>query len=137
MKILAGFYAVCTAIDWLMFLGGKASITNSDLLCYDKTILLVNSNLGGLYMLSFGVSVYTYAMFMWFTFYQVPKKFGVVSRRHVDDVGAMVAPGCDTSIYLDEENLKTVVRELDYDRRFTRKQTMHSRKDSECSLQQQ
>ena len=112
---------MCTVIDWMMFLGGKKSISNSDLICYDKTILLVNSNLGSLYMLSFGVSVYTYAMFMWFTFYQVPKRFGVVSRRHVDDVGGTVTPGCDTSIYLDEENLKTVVRELDYDRRFTRK----------------
>lgn len=122
MKILAGFYAVCTMIDWVMFLGGKTAINNSDLLCFDKTILLVNSNLGGLYMLAFGVSVYTYAMFMWFTFYQVPKRFGVVQRRHVDEIGDIPAPNSDTSIYIDEENLKTVVRELDYDRRFTRKQ---------------
>ena len=35
MKILAGFYAVCTVIDWLMFLGGKKSLDNKDLLCYD------------------------------------------------------------------------------------------------------
>ena len=119
MKILAGFYAVCTCIDWLMFLGGKKSITNNDLLCYEKTILLVNSNLGGLYMLSFAVSVYIYAMFMWFTFYHIPKRFGVVSRRNVDDVGGMI-PGCDSSIILDEENLKTVVRELEHDRRFVK-----------------
>lgn len=121
MNILASFYAVCTIIDWLMFFGGKIAIANKDLLCYKKTVLLVNSNLGGLYMLSFAVSVYIYAMFMWYTFYQVPKRYGVVTHRDVSDLGGMT-PGNDSSIILDEENLKSVIRELDNDRRFIRVQ---------------
>ena len=106
MKILAGFYAVCTLMDWMMFLGGKMALENGELLCYNNTILLVNSNLGGFYMFSFAIVVYTYAMFMWYTFYQVPKRYGIVSRRKVDDIDGLMVPEVDTSIYQDEENLK-------------------------------
>lgn len=124
MKILAGFYAVCTIIDWSMFFGGKRAIANGDVLCFKKTVLLVNSNLGGLYMLAFAGSVYVYAIFMWYTFYQVPKKFGMITNHNVSDLGGMT-PAADTSIMLDEENLKTVIRELDYEKKFIRNQ--HSR----------
>ena len=72
-------------------------------------------------MFSFAVSVYIYAVFMWYTFYQIPKRYGVVSRRNVDDIDGLLMPACDTSVYMDEENLKTVVRELEHDRRFTKK----------------
>ena len=82
-------------------------------------------------MLSFAISVYIYAILMWYIFYQVPKRFGVVSRRTMDALG-VGAIDCDSSIVLDEENVKTVVRLLDHDRRFTRKQQLSSRKDSEC-----
>ena len=82
-------------------------------------------------MLVFTIITYTYAMFMWYVFYQVPKKFGVVTRRSVDDVADMIGTG-DTSIMMDEENLKTVVRELEHDRRFTKHQMskVNGRNDS-------
>ena len=50
---------------------------------------------------------------------KVPKKHGVVSRRAVDDVD-MIGPG-HNSIMIDEENVKMVVRELEYDRHFIKK----------------
>ncbi len=50
----------------------------------------------------------------------MPKKYGVVTRRTVDDVDML---GLDsTYMYENEENLKTVVRELEHDRRFTKQQ---------------
>ena len=67
-------------------------------------------------MLADCISTYGYAIFMWYVFYAVPKKYGVVSRRAVDDVD-MIGPG-HSSIMIDEENVKMVVRELEYDRRF-------------------
>ena len=131
MTLLAVFYTVCTFVDWIMFLSGKATIHNKEILCYKENYVLVNSNLGGLYMLVFTIITYTYAMFMWYVFYQVPKKFGVVTRRSVDDVADMIGTG-DTSIMMDEENLKTVVRELEHDRRFTKHQMskVNGRNDS-------
>lgn len=119
MKMLAIFYMVCTCIDWIMFVGGEAALNNKDILCYDNSIMLVNSNMGSFYMLFFSLSCYFYAFFMWYTFYQVPKKFGVVSRRSVDDVAML---GDESAIIHDEENLKAVVRELDNDRRFIKQQ---------------
>ena len=92
---------------------------NQDILCYNNRVIIINSNVGGTYMLAFSLVCYLYAFFMWYIFYQVPKKFGIVSRRSVDDV-AMI--GDESAIIHDEENLKTVVRELDNDRRFNRKQ---------------
>ena len=119
MKILAMFYVVTTCLDWIMFLGGQAAVRNEDILCYDHKTLIINSNLGGTFMLADMIICYLYAFFMWYAFYQVPKQYGVVSRRSVDDV-AMIT---DTSVIVhDEENLKAVVRELDNDRRFIRKQ---------------
>ena len=120
MKILACFYVGCTSVDWVTFLSGQATLRNKDILCYNNTIILVNSNLGSFYMMVYEWVCYGYAFFMWFIFYQVPKKFGVVSRRSVDDVDMII--GDESTIIHDEENLKTVVRELDYDRRFTRNQ---------------
>ena len=103
MKILAIFYICCTCTDWILTLSGSAALHNGDLLCYNETIIIVNDNLGALYMLVFTIITYFYAFFMWFTFYQVPKKFGIVSRRSVAAVD-MIA-GDESCIIYDEENM--------------------------------
>lgn len=82
-------------------------------------MILVNSEMGALFMLSDSIAIYFYAIFLWYVFYAVPKKYGVVSRRAVDDVD-MIGPG-HNSIMIDEENVKMVVRELEYDRHFIKK----------------
>lgn len=74
MKLLAGFYVLCTFIDWLTFFWGRRVIGENDLLCYNGNTILVNSNTGGMYMIFYSAVEYMYAMFMWYTFYQVPKK---------------------------------------------------------------
>lgn len=118
MKLLAYFYVVCTCTDWLIFTIGQVTIRDGQILCYDSEVILVNSNLGALYMFFFALASYLYALFMWYTFYNVPKKYGVVSRHKVEDLDMI---GNDYSTELrDEENLKTVVRALEYDRRFTK-----------------
>ena len=85
MKLLAIFYSICTVLDWVMFLAGRASVSNNDLICYKKTVILVNTNLGGLYMLAFSILAYIYATFMWYVFYNVPRSMGLVTSRTVDD----------------------------------------------------
>lgn len=90
MKLLAIFYLVCVFTDWIMFFSGQAAIRNLDLLCYKEDLILVNTNWGSLYMLTFTVSSYIYALFMWYVFYQVPKKHGVVQNKTVDDVGGLI-----------------------------------------------
>ena len=119
MKLLAIFYSICTVLDWVMFLAGRASVTNNDLICYKKTVILVNTNLGGLYMLAFSILAYIYATFMWYVFYNVPRSMGLVTSRTVDDIGGLIRSHTG-SIYENEENIKTVIRELDYDRKFTK-----------------
>lgn len=128
LKIFAYFYAACAVIDWLMYFSGELALKNKDLLCYEKTTIIVNSNLGALFMLFFGVVEWFYALFMWYAFYYVIRKFGVVTRRSVDDVN-MLLDG-DTTIIENEENLKTVVRELEHDRKFTKQQQHKGRRDS-------
>ena len=82
-------------------------------------MILVNSEMGALFMLTDSIAIYFYAIFMWYVFYAVPKKYGVVNHRAVDDVD-MIGPG-NNSIVIDEENVKMVVRELEYDRHFIKK----------------
>lgn len=69
MKMLSIFYVVCTFCDWTTFYLGMVSLQNNDLLCYQKDIILVNSEVGGLYMLLVTMVAYFYALFMWFVFY--------------------------------------------------------------------
>lgn len=133
MKLLAGFYVVCAFIDWLTFYMGRVALTRGDLICYDRNVVLVNSNLGALYMLFLSLVYYSYAMFMWFTFYQIPKKFGQVTRFTVDDVGFALGNESTMHILENEENLKTVVRELEHDRQFTKRQLTKIRLGSEST----
>jgi len=67
-------------MDWVLLMTGKMSIRNNHILCIKQKKILVNSNLGGLYMLCFSISSYTYALFMWYVFFYVPRKYGVVCR---------------------------------------------------------
>ena len=129
--MLTIFYIACVFIDWILIVSGTAAIENEDLICYKGTFVLLNSNLGSLYMLVYTFVVYFYAAFMWYVFYEVPKRYGVVTRRNVDDVDMV---GLDSTYLIEnEENLKTVVRELDHDRRFTKdqKRLLDSRRASD------
>ena len=120
MKLLAGFYVICICMDWIIFTTGRLSLETNNLLCFRQNLILVNSEKGALFMLTETISIYFYAIFMWYVFYAVPKKYGVVSRRAVDDVGMIGVER--NSIMIDEENVKMVVRELEYDRHFIKKQ---------------
>ena len=119
MKLLSGFYVYCTCMDWIIFTTGRLAIQTNNLVCFRNNMILINSEMGALFMLSDSLSIYFYAIFMWYVFYAVPKKYGVVSRRAVDDVD-MIGAG-HNSIMIDEENVKMVVRELEYDRHFIKK----------------
>ena len=105
---------------------------NQQLLCYDTRVILVNTNIGGLYMLFYAIVSFAYAGFMWYTFYNVPNKFGIVSRRSVEDVGLMIGHP-ESANLKDEENLKTVVRALEHDRKFTKSQLIQASRDRDGS----
>lgn len=66
-------------------------------------------------MLGLSLIYYTYAMVMWYIFFKVPTKFGQVSRFNVEKLGEV---GHDSILIYEngEENLKTVMRELEHDR---------------------
>ena len=95
--------------------------------------MLVNSNLGAFYMFSLACSYYAYALVMWYIFFMVPSRFGQVSRLDVEQLG-IVGRESELLHLNDEENLKTVVRELEHDRRFTRMQIRQGRAGSEDRL---
>ena len=125
MRSLAIFYLICCVTDWAVLFGGIMAVESNDLICYEHGTLFVNSNLGGFYMLFFSLQTYFYAIYMWYTFYQVPKKHGQINQRRVDDLEML---GDQSTILMGEENLKTVVREFEHDRRFTkRQQTIQSK----------
>jgi len=69
MNSLSYFYVISTCMDWALFISGRFAVQNQDILCYNEMILLVNSNLGGLYMLFLAVASYIYAFVMWYVFY--------------------------------------------------------------------
>lgn len=54
-----------------------------------------------------------------------------MQNKTVDDVGGLIRS--ESLIIQDEENFKTVIRELDYDRKFTKQQAKDHRKDSVSS----
>ena len=132
MKILACFYILVSFLDWLTFSTGKAALNRGDLLCYGETIILVNSNMGAFYMVFLSLSYYGYALTLWYVFYWVPSKFGHVTRFKVEDVGLDVHDESQMLQLEDEENLKTVVRELEHDRQFMKEQQKKLRYDSDA-----
>ena len=70
-------------------------------------------------MIFYSAVEYMYAMFMWYTFYQVPKKQGLVTRRSVDRLAPIAMDESALIIMAEEEErMKTVVRELEHDREF-------------------
>ena len=87
-------------------------------------------------MIFYSAVEYMYALFIWFIFYYIPKRQGVMLRRSVENV----APIGDESVLMmdnEQENLKTVVRELEHDKRFVRNQIrMTTKKESESSNSQ-
>ena len=108
------------AADWIIFTTGRKTLREEDLYCYNDELILVMTNLGALYMLVFTCQIFCYAIFMWFVFYFVPMKAGMVSRRTVADLEML---GHDSTVIIEnEENLKTVVRELEHERKFVKKQ---------------
>jgi len=84
MQLLAGFYFICTFIDWFIYYMGRISLAQDHMICYNSNILLVNSNLGALYMFGLSLIYYTYAIVMWYIFYRIPVRFGQVSAFNVD-----------------------------------------------------
>ena len=52
MKLLSGFYVYCTCMDWIIFTTGKYALQTNNLLCYKKNMILINSEMGALFMLS-------------------------------------------------------------------------------------
>ncbi len=67
--MLSIFYVVCVFLDWILVVSSKAAVENEDLICYKDTFILMNSNLGALYMMVYSLVVYFYAMVMWYVFY--------------------------------------------------------------------
>ena len=131
MKLLAGFYAVCAFLDWFIYYMGRLSIRDNQTICYKKDVLLVNSNLGALYMFGLSTIYYTYALVMWYIFYEIPVRFGQISRFNVDELNITGRPSQVLIMDAEEENLKDVVREFEYDRRFTKKQLQRHRAGSD------
>lgn len=84
-------------------------------------------------MLSLSLIYYIYAMVMWYVFFMVPKRLGQVSNL---DVSRLDIVGRESEVIRfenEEDNLKTVVRELEHDRQFTKNQMLHGRKGSEAT----
>ena len=132
MKILAGFYSFCSFFDWSIYYLGLMAISDGHLLCYRENVLLVNSNIGALYMFSLSLAYYLYALLMWWVFFMVPTRFGQVSQFNVEQLG-IVARDSELVHQNEEEHLKVVVREFEHDRKFTKKQILQNRKLSETS----
>jgi len=82
-------------------------------------------------MLCLSLLYYGYALVMWYVFFMVPKSLGQVSNLDVSRLD--IAAGRESEIMRledEEDNLKTVVRELDHDREFLKNQ---ARKGSDVS----
>ena len=120
MKFLAGFYVLCFALDWVEFLVGSECLSSNAIICYKGIDILVNTNLGAFYMLCLSLIHYFYSITMWYVFYKVPKNLGVVSsiNRNLEKIGTE-GDQSRASIKRNDDNLTTIVRELEHDREFT------------------
>ena len=118
MKFLACFYVLCFVLDWVEYLAGSKVLHTDNILCYHGIDILVNTNLGAFYMLFLSLIHYFYSMTMWYVFYKVPQNLGVVSNRNLEKIGTE-GDTSRASIIRNDDNLTTIVRELEHDREFT------------------
>jgi len=111
-------------MDWAAYAGGKRMFDSGDLGCTDHNFMVVETNAGAGYMLYYSTISYFYAISMWYIFFQIPKNYGmlkkfksIITQEKIPDVMNM---SVRSSMKLDEDNLKTMVKELESDRKFNK-----------------
>ena len=95
---------------------------NGDIICVNNRFLEVKNNLGALLALSFDMSSFAYAFVMWYIFFYTPNRFGKLTNMH--GVSVIMDDQLRKSMTLErqEEQVKTLLREFEHDRQFTKTQ---------------
>ena len=122
IKQLIWFYGVSTVVDWIIIVGQRQCLRNGDIICVNNRFLEVKNNLGALLALSFDMSSFAYAFVMWYIFFYTPNRFGKLTNLH--GVSVIMDDQLRKSMTLErqEEQVKTLLREFEHDRQFTKTQ---------------
>ena len=127
--ILAGFYIFATLIDWTLWQIGENLKESGALLCSTLNTLVIVGWRGASYMFLFSVTSYLYCLVMWFTFYRIPKKYGMVNPHLLRQDSKMKMLRPNESRRLEEDNVKTLIVAMEEDNQQLKKmrKTVNSR----------
>lgn len=121
LYILTCFYVIATIADWSLLELGKSMFIKGNLICTSKNTVTVVNWQGAAYMSYFTVTTLLYALVMWFTFYRIPKKYGMVRSRLMGRQQKLEMINADQSLYIKEENVKTLIVALEEDNKMMQK----------------
>ena len=69
--------------DILLYFLGEDALEAHNLECYNKQFLVVNSNVGGAYMLFYTFTILLYSVVMYYIFYKIPLKYNLVAWQRM------------------------------------------------------
>ena len=109
-------------MDWAAYAGGKKMFQSGDIGCTKKDFMVVETNGGATYMLYYSMLSFFYAISMWYIFFQIPKSHGMLKRfKKTENIPNVLDITARSSMHLGEEDVKTMVRELEADQKFNKK----------------
>ena len=126
VKYLLVFYIGAAFMDWVAYYGARRMFDSGDLGCIKNQAMVVYTNSGATYMLYYTLLSYFYAITMWYIFFQIPKNYGMLKKfvnKGMHDVEDM---SVRSSMKYGEDNVKTMVKELESDRAFNSKMFKNS-----------
>ena len=109
-------------MDWASYAGGKRMFATGGLGCTHKNFMVVETNGGAGYMLYYSLLSFFYAISMWYIFFQIPKNYGMLKKfTRRDKMPDILDMSVRSSMKLGEDDVKTLVKELESDRKFNSK----------------
>jgi hypothetical protein len=75
------FYLINNVSDLILFFLGMESLKQNSIVCANHTYLLVNTEIGALYMFFHTLTILVYSFLMYHIFYRLPLNYNLISYK--------------------------------------------------------
>lgn len=83
INFIGGFYIFNLAANIALFVLGKTVITDDLIKCVKDSYLMVQTELGAVYLLFYSSMILLYSIAMWYIFYKIPFNHGLVAFERI------------------------------------------------------
>ena len=84
---MAIFYFIFVSIDWMLIaIGNSLFDDDTSYKCLHNVYLIVNDPIGALYLTFHAIFVFMFSVLIWYLFYRIPEKYGLIKRMQTEDL---------------------------------------------------